>query len=99
MYVMEAVPGYVRGQIPDETFEKRRHEIERSLEKVAGQLEGATAHLESGHAGNNIINFANENEIDCIIISSHTPKLQKFFLGSTANRVVTHAECTVLVIR
>lgn len=99
MYVMEAVPGYVRGQIPEETLDERRSEMEQSLKKVASMLEGATIRLESGHAGHNIVNFANENEVDCIILSSHTPKLEKFFLGSTANRVVTHADCTVLVIR
>jgi hypothetical protein len=60
MAAVEAVSGYVRGQIPDETFKKRRHEIERSLEKVASQLEGANVHLNSGHTGNNIVNFATQ---------------------------------------
>ncbi len=99
MYVMETVPGYVRAQIADETLEERRTEIERSLKNIAADLSGATTRLESGHAGHNILNFANDNNIDCIVLSSHTPKLEKFFLGSTANRVVTHAGCSVLVIR
>jgi nucleotide-binding universal stress UspA family protein len=99
MYVMEAIPGYVRGQIPDEIFVEQRREVKASLEHFAGEFEGATVHLESGHAGNAILHYADTHDIDCIVVSSHTPKLQKFFLGSTANKVVTHAGCTVLVIR
>ena len=99
MYVMEDVPGYVRGQIPEDTLKKRRSEVESALKNIASKVKGARIELESGHAGNNIVNFANESDVDCIIISSHTPKLQKFFLGSTADRVVTHADCTVVVIR
>ena len=99
IYVMEAVPGYVRGQISDDTFEKRREEVEQGLQKLASELGGATAALETGHAGHTIVNYAKAHDIDLIVLSSHTPKLEKFFIGSTANNVVTHADCTVVVIR
>jgi nucleotide-binding universal stress UspA family protein len=53
----------------------------------------------SGHAGRGIVEYADANDVDCIIIASHRPGLQNLFLGSTANRVVHHAKCTVHVLR
>jgi universal stress protein F len=99
MHIVEPIPGYVRGQIGDDILEQRSTEMKQSLEKIASDLPGAVALLETGHAGHSIVNYADENDIDCIVLSSHTPKLEKFFLGSTATRVVNHAGCTVLVIR
>jgi len=42
---------------------------------------------------------AQEKGVDLIIIASHRPGLQDYFLGSTAAKVVRHAKCSVLVIR
>ena len=46
-----------------------------------------------------ILEWAESNKVDCIIINSHKPGLQDYFLGSTAARVVRHAQCSVHVIR
>lgn len=99
MHVVETVPGYVRGQIPEETLKQRHDEMQKALADYAAKLDGAAPLLVDGHTGQQIVNFAKENDIDCIVISSHTPSLEKFFLGSTANRVVNHTGCTVVVIR
>jgi len=42
---------------------------------------------------------AKEKDVDLIIIASHRPGLQDYFLGSTAAKVVRHATCSVLVVR
>ena len=52
-----------------------------------------------GHPGRTITDYADENGIDCIVIASHQPGLQDYFLGSTAARVVRHAHCAVHVLR
>jgi nucleotide-binding universal stress UspA family protein len=46
-----------------------------------------------------ILETAKEIGADLIVIASHRPGLQDYFLGSTAARVVRHAECAVLVDR
>ena len=38
-------------------------------------------------------------QADLIIIASHKPGFQDYFLGSTAAKVVRHAPCSVLVVR
>ncbi len=56
--------------------------------------------LTSGHAGESIVSFAEENESDLIIIGdSGHGRLHDFFLGSTAKYVLRHAPCSVWISR
>ena len=99
MHVQEPIPAYVGSQIPSEVLANTRHDILQNLHQCASELPGANAQLIWGHAGRAIVEFANENEVDCIVLASHKPGFEDIFLGSTANRVVHHAKCSVHVIR
>ena len=46
-----------------------------------------------------ILEVADETHADLIIVASHQPDVQDYFLGSTAAKVVRHARCSVLVLR
>ena len=59
----------------------------------------AEAEVKSGKPGATIVNCADEYAADLIIIGSHKPGLKDCFLGSTAERVVRYAPCSVLVVR
>jgi len=53
-----------------------------------------------GNPSSEIIDYAKHNEIDLIVIpSSGRTGLQRFFLGSVAERVVRFSHCPVLVVR
>ena len=53
-----------------------------------------------GNPSSEIIDYARHNDIDLIVIpSSGRTGLQRFFLGSVAERVVRFSHCPVLVIR
>ena len=99
LHVQEPIPAYVASQIPSEVLANTRNEILESLHQNASEIPGAKARLISGNAGRAIVDFANENDVDCIVIASHKPGFEDLFLGSTANRVVHHARCSVHVIR
>ncbi|MEX3008187.1 universal stress protein [Hoeflea sp. TYP-13] len=99
LHVMETIPTFVASQLPKEIMDKSWHEAEKALKQSAAALPGAATCLESGHPGRFIVDFAKENGIDCIIIASHRPGIEDYFLGSTAARVVRHAQCAVHVIR
>jgi nucleotide-binding universal stress UspA family protein len=58
-----------------------------------------TPKIVQGHSARTIIDFAEENGVDCIVMGSHKPGLSDYFLGSTAARVVRHAPCAVHVNR
>jgi universal stress protein F len=99
VHVREEIPSYITSIIPSEVLEKTHHEIEKSLVQSAKALPGAVPMLTSGHAGRAIVDYASENNIDCIVMASHKPGVEDLFLGSTAARVVRHAKCSVHVIR
>ena len=99
LHVQEPIPAYVASQIPEEVLANTRKELQESLHRNAAELSGAKARLVSGSAGRAIVDFANENDIDCIVLASHKPGIENIFIGSTANRVVHHANCSVHVIR
>jgi nucleotide-binding universal stress UspA family protein len=46
-----------------------------------------------------IINFAEENAIDLIVIGTlHRSAIERFFIGSTTQRIIRNAPCPVLVV-
>jgi nucleotide-binding universal stress UspA family protein len=67
--------------------------------KALADEAGADSEVLSGHAPLRILEYAKTIAADLIVLGSHRPGLQDYFLGSTAARVVRHAECAVLVHR
>ncbi len=99
LHVMEEVPSYVAQYLPEDQQEHNREELEDILKADLAGVEGVEIKVVSGHAGHTITEYAATHEIDCIVIASHRPGLQDYFLGSTAARVVRHAPCAVHVSR
>ena len=97
--VVEPTPSYVASYIPEDMVTEQRKDMMANLKSEVSTVPGASAHVITGHAGATIVDYASEHEADCIVIASHKPGLQDFFLGSTAARVVRHAPCAVHVIR
>ena len=64
-----------------------------------GAAKGAHPVVITGHASRAIMDYAHDNDCDCIVIASHKPGLEDYFLGSTAARVVRHSRCNVHVLR
>jgi len=98
--VVVDIPVFVAAQVPNEVFKTAMITAKTTLEgliSVAG-IE-AKAEVRSGKPGTTILTSADECADDLIIIGSHKPGLQDYFLGSTAERVVRHAKCSVLVVR
>ncbi len=53
-----------------------------------------------GYPFEEIVRMANHYNVDLIVIGSHgRSRIERFLLGSTAERVVQHARCPVLVIK
>lgn len=99
VHALEIVPSFVASEIPADVLARTHDEIDRKLRELARALPGASSVLLSGNAGRSIVDYASENGVDCIVIASHVPGIENIFLGSTADRVVRHAKCSVHVIR
>ncbi len=97
--VAEAMPAYVTQLLPPGLLEKTRDELLTALRADVGGVKNIKSKVVIGHSGRTIVEYADQYGIDCIVIASHRPGLQDYFLGSTAARVVRHAKCAVHVIR
>ncbi|TLP48234.1 MULTISPECIES: universal stress protein [Cohaesibacter] len=99
IHVLDAVPAYVAAQVPKEVRIEARDKIKHDLKEKATIFPDAEIVVIDGHAGTAIVEYADDHDIDLIVVASHRPGLQDYFLGSTAARVVRHANCAVHVTR
>lgn len=99
LHVMERVPVYAISYIPDDYLTESRAVIEKDLAARAATVPNASSAVIEGHAGSGILEYIDENGVDLVIIASHRPGVQDYFLGGTAAHVVRHARCSVHVVR
>jgi universal stress protein F len=98
--VVEDIPGYLAIDVPGHIIEKNRQEALATLDRLRAEVKVRTrAELRSGQAAGNILAAAEAHEADLIVVASHRPDISNYFLGSTADRVVRHADISVLVDR
>jgi universal stress protein F len=98
--VVEDVPGYIAAEMPSGILEQAAEEARKKLREI-GRKAGLELPVDvrRGNAATAILAVASERDADVIVIASHVPGVQDYFLGSTAARVVRHAKCSVYVIR
>lgn len=98
--VVEDIPDWAAIQLPagiiDKSLEASVNEL-KAIAKASGMK--MEVEVRTGHSYNTILDVAEDKGADLIIIASHRPGLQDYFLGSTAAKVVRHATCSVLVVR
>ncbi|WP_136439680.1 universal stress protein [Pacificoceanicola onchidii] len=99
LHVMEKVPGYAVSYLPADYTAQSRAAIASELNDLASAIPGGEGLVIEGHSGRTILDWAEENGSDLIVISSHRPGMQDLLLGSTATQVVRHASCAVHVLR
>ena len=64
------------------------------------EIEGVTTVVKIGQDGNQIVDYALEQNADLVVIPSHGHSgVKRALLGSVAERVIRHAHCPTLVLR
>ena len=99
LVVTEHIPSYISNEVPGDLVkaaDARARDLLAKAVATHGLSGGALLH---GRPGNEIVEYAGANGIDCIVIASHKPDISDYLLGSTAGRVVRHARCAVHVMR
>ncbi|MEM9434698.1 MAG: universal stress protein [Pseudomonadota bacterium] len=98
-HVIEELPGYAKAYVTSDFLENSTSDLSKELERLAETLPGGQSVVTTGHSARSILDYAENNSIDCVIVSSHKPGVQDYFLGGTAARVVRYSQCAVHVIR
>lgn len=99
LHVYEIPKGSVSAYMGEDVIQKGFNRAADILKEKTSHLEGVTTDIIRGEPHRKIIDYSNENGFDCIVIGSHKPELSDYFIGSTAARVVRHADCAVHVHR
>ncbi len=98
--VVEELPASVASQLPSGMFDESR---QNTLEKLKALADTANIDVDvevrAGHPYKTILEMADKSGAELIIVASHQPGLEDYFLGSTAAKIVRHAKCSVLVVR
>ncbi|MEM6577519.1 MAG: universal stress protein [Pseudomonadota bacterium] len=55
--------------------------------------------VRTGAVHRQIVKLAEERKVDVIVMEAANPRIQDYLLGTTASHVVTHATCSVFVVR
>jgi len=77
-----------------------RTRLEELIVREFGQLAGVVHDAFLGHSWSSICKYAEQAGIDLIIVSTHgRTGLRHVLIGSTAERIVQHAPCPVLVVK
>lgn len=98
--VIEDIPTYVAVELPGKIVEDAMKEgRDRLNELVAKTGIQATVEVRNGTPANSIIAAAESHGADLVMVASHIPDIYNYFIGATADRVVRHAKCSVLVDR
>ncbi len=98
--VVEDIPTWAAVELPANLVETSLQTARDELQAIANASDmPMEAEARTGHSYKTILDVADEKQVDLIIIASHRPGLQDYFLGSTAAKVVRHAKCSVMVIR
>ena len=100
LHVLEEVPSYIAAELPRDLSDRRQAEARMELKTLAGGVDARVeVEVRSGAASGQILQAAEDSNADLIMIASHKPGLSDFFIGSTAARVVRHAQTSVLITR
>lgn len=85
----------------DESINRRGEELLKEVKKIFAEYDcEVETILEKGEPPEEICRVAEEEEIDLIILADKGEgKIQRFFLGSTSDKVVRYAPTSVMVVK
>lgn len=98
--VVETVPTYLTIDLPVDFIDVSVKDAADKLAALDMKLSASARQIvRIGSPAREIMNIADEEGADLVIIASHRPDFSNYLLGATADRVVRHAKCSVLVDR
>lgn len=101
--VMPSTPVMLAEYVPADFDAQQRASAEEALAIIAREsgLEPGriSTVVRQGGIYHEVLDEAEQNHVDLIVMTSHRPAMRTYFLGSNAGHVVRYAKCSVLVVR
>ncbi len=109
VYVQEPMDSVYMGVVPygpvfvgmDQVEENLKDELAQKLDGIGEEFNIAadSRHLLNGTPAREIHRFAQENDMQLIVVGTHGQKGVQLLLGATANSVLHGSSCDVLAVR
>lgn len=107
LIVMTVVPDYGKGAVGtyfpadflDRAITGAKDQLQALLSANVPKDVPVKTIVRCGTIYHEIIDVAKETGADLIVMASHRPALRDYLLGPNAERVLRHANCSVLVVR
>ncbi len=98
--VIEELPAYIVSDLSVDMVVKARRDAEEQMLQLRDRT-GVAADIEirQGSPAREILAAAEQGKADLVIVASHVPDFSNYIIGATADRVVRHARCSVLIDR
>jgi nucleotide-binding universal stress UspA family protein len=103
IYVLPPVPAHLRELVP-ETAAAAREEADRATlldmaKKANVPMDYFSIALRAGAVAEEVLAEAEYWGAHLIVIGAHNPSARTFLLGSNAEKILRHANCSVMVVR
>lgn len=86
--------------VEPELEEKVKATLNDFVTDTIGSTDGVNTHMRTGSASSTIVEFAGEQDVDLVCLSTHgRTGLERFLLGSVAEKVVRYVDCPVLTVK
>jgi len=95
---------YEPAAVSEDLIVARREQLLQVVARAKGKLRGegfcVEGRVADGDPREGLIEIAHEERVDLIVMGSHgRTGVRKLLLGSVSSHVVTHAPCSVLVVK
>ena len=101
--IMAMTPVMLAEYVPPDFDAQQRQSSSEALAIVAREsgidAKRISTSIRQGGIYHEILEEAAAVKADLIVMTSHRPSMQNYFLGSNAGHVVRYAKCSVLVVR
>lgn len=99
VHVIENLPASAKMYISEDHEEKMEQTAKQGIIDRIGEQKDVEAVVLRGHPGRTVTDYAKKIGADLIIAGSHEPGFTDIFIGSTAARIMHHANCSVHILR
>jgi len=97
---MPMIQGYFPADFIPKLVESTEHKLAEFLdEHVPADVARTDAVVSGGAIYEMILRYADEHDVDLIVLEAYHPDLKDYLLGSNAEKVARHARQSVLVVR
>ena len=101
--IMAMTPVMLAEYVPPDFDAQQRQSSSEALAIVAREsgidAKRISTSIRQGGIYHEILEEAAAVKADLIVMTSHRPSMQNYFLGSNAGHIVRYAKCSVLVVR